>query len=109
MKFLTFIVVLKLIFVAASHLRQKEDNEPIDSNKIPDINIHMEERDRDPINYHRFYGARLVLQDRLHEVMSRYQNDKRALMHVITAQQQKIEELIAIASATVQNANRFVK
>lgn len=78
-----------------------DDPEMADSNRIPRvINIHMEDYDSDPINFRRFDGERKTYSMRVNELLEKYDNEKKALIKVITLQQSKIGHLSEIADAT---------
>ena len=77
-----------------------DDPKMADSNRIPmTINIHMEDYDSDPINFRRFDGERKTYSMRVNELHERYENEKKALVKVITLQQSKIEHLSEMADS----------
>ncbi len=99
-----FIFLFAVLFVVAVTLKQdkffNDDPEMADSNRTPVVNIHMEDHDSDPINFRRFDGERKTYSIRGNELRERYENEKKALIKVITLQQSKIEHLAEIADAT---------
>jgi hypothetical protein len=114
MKFRTFIIIKFVYFifliskiVVSLNLRSKndppffnEDPEMVDSNRIPIINIQMEDHDDDPINFKRFDGERKTYSMKVNELHEKYENEKKALIKVITFQLSKIEHLTEIADLT---------
>jgi hypothetical protein len=60
----------------------------------------MEDYDSDPINFRRFDGERKTYSMRVNELHERYENEKKALVKVITLQQSKIEHLSEMADST---------
>ena len=71
-----------------------------DSDKIPIINVHMEEPDRDPIEVKRYEEERRIERNRIRDLEAREEMDKRAFQQIIAIQTGQLAKLTNIAEAT---------
>jgi hypothetical protein len=77
-----------------------EDKKMANSNGIPTIHIHVEDHDRDPVNFKRFDGERKTYSERIRELEVKYNNEKRALMQVLSFQVSKLSQLSELSAST---------
>ena len=71
-----------------------------DSDKIPIINVHMEEPDRDPIEVKRYEEERRIERNRIRDLEAREEMDKRAFQQIISLQTGQLAKLTNIAEST---------
>jgi len=71
-----------------------------DSDKIPIINVHMEEPDRDPIEVKRYEEERRIERNRIRDLEAREEMDKRAFQQIISLQTSQLAKLTNIAEST---------
>ena len=72
----------------------------VDTNDVPNISIHLEDHDGDPLNFVKFNDERRDIAIRYSNLEMRYNSEKRALMKLITHQNAKLAELNEIARIT---------
>jgi hypothetical protein len=85
-----FILIILIGIVLTTRLKQSDY---VEANRMPSLNLHIEDHDRDPINFKRFDGERKEYQNRLEELYRKYQSEKNRLMGVIAAQNDSIQHL----------------
>ncbi len=90
-----------LIFVLTARLRQED---AVDPNRMPTVNIHIEDHDRDPINFRRFDGERVNYQYRLEDLFVHYESQKRTLISIMETEIDKIRKMTDDATATYTTA-----
>lgn len=76
------------------------DKPPVDPERIPGINIHLEYNDLDPINTRRYDEERISTLDRIREMELKLNADKNYLESVAAAQVAKIAEVSQLAMTT---------
>ncbi len=105
-KEILFILVFRLIFHNTLQLKKKDQTSDIamenggDSDKIPILNVHMEEPDRDPIEVKRYEEERRIERNRIRDLEAREEIDKRAFQQVISLQTGQLAKLTNIAEST---------
>jgi hypothetical protein len=78
----------------------KGDSPPVDPERIPGINIHLEYNDLDPVNTRRYDEERISTLDRIREMELKLNADKNYLESVAASQVAKISEVSQLALTT---------
>ena len=91
-----------------SRIKTREDGD-VDANDVPNISVHIEDRDGDPLNFLKFTNERKDLSIRYADIEVLYNGEKQALMKLITHQNAKLAELNEIAEITFEIVNKLVK
>jgi hypothetical protein len=76
--------------------------------KVPIINVHMEEADRDPLEVKRIEEERRIERNRIREMETMEEMDKRTFQQIIAMQNSQIAKLSAIADQSTQVLNRLM-
>jgi hypothetical protein len=98
MKFILIFTIL--IITNGARLRQT----PEEPNRMPTLNIHIEDHDRDPINFRRFDGERVDYQNRIDDLFIHYESQKKTLQSIMEIEIDKIVKLTTDATATYTTA-----
>jgi len=81
----------------------------VDANDVPNISVHLEDRDGDPLNFVKFNDERRDIAIRYSNLEMKYNSEKRALMKLITHQNAKLAELNEIARITIDILDGIAK
>ena len=108
---LSFIFILKYILIISiflitetncsrnkSRFRQKEGGK--NAPKVPIINVHMEEPDRDPLEVKRIEQERRVERNRIRDMELMEEQDKRSFQQIISVMNSQIEKLSKLEDHT---------
>ncbi len=76
--------------------------------KVPIINVHMEEADRDPLEIKRIEEERRIERNRIREMETMEEMDKRTFQQIISMQNSQIAKLSVIADKSTQVLNRLL-
>jgi len=88
--------------------KSKADGD-VDANDVPNISVHLEDRDGDPLNFVKFNDERRDIAIRYSNLEMKYNSEKRALMKLITHQNAKLAELNEIARITIDILDGLAK
>ncbi len=100
-----FLLILTLLIISyAARLRQT----PEEPNRMPILNIHIEDHDRDPINFRRFDGERFDYQNRVDDLFIHYESQKKTLQSIMEIEIDKIVKLTNDATATYTTAKSIL-
>lgn len=102
--FITLNSCIKLSKFMNSETIDNKDDKP---EKIPIINVHMEEPDRDPIEVKRIEEERRIERSRIREMEIMEELDKRTFQQIISMQNSQLNKLSSIADKTSQILNRL--
>ena len=90
-----------LIFTNTARLRQED---AVDPNRMPTVNVHIEDHDRDPVNFRRFDGERVDFQNRIDDLFIRYESQKKTLQTIMETEIDKIRKMSEDLTATYTTA-----
>ncbi len=90
-------------FFSNERIDQKDDN----PQKVPIINVHMEEPDRDPIEVKRIEEERRIERSRIREMEMMEELDKRTFQQIIAMQNSQLSKLTGIADKTSEILKRL--
>jgi len=76
--------------------------------KVPIINVHMEEPDRDPLEVKRVEQERRIERNRIRDMEMMEEQDKRMFQQIISVQNNQIEKLSKIEDNTSQILERLM-
>jgi hypothetical protein len=76
--------------------------------KVPIINVHMEEADRDPLEVKRIEEERRIERNRIREMETMEEMDKRTFQQIIAMQNSQIAKLSVIADKSTEVLNRLM-
>ncbi len=106
-----------LILVLTSQILSKSSNSNFLSSqidekdkkpeKVPIINVHMEEPDRDPIEVKRIEEERRIERNRVRQMETMEELDKRTFQQIISMQNSQLAKLTTIADKTSKILNRL--
>lgn len=102
------ILIILLIDILLINCIKIASNNKIDDKKVPKvpiINVHMEEPDRDPIEVKRIEEERRIERSRVREMEMLEEADKRAFQQIISVQNSQLARLADIANKTNQLLN----
>ncbi len=92
-------------------LKEKSNTGADDKDKTPDkvpiINVHMEEADRDPIEVKRIEEERRIERNRIREMETLEEMDKRTFQKIIAMQNSQLAKLTTIADKSSQILTRL--
>jgi hypothetical protein len=107
----SIILCISIILVNSLKLRNsistQEDDKDKNPEKVPIINVHMEEPDRDPIEVKRIEEERRIERNRIREMEIMEELDKRQFQQIIALQNSQLGKLTKIADKTSQLLNKI--
>jgi hypothetical protein len=109
------IIILGLILLQIANVLCKLENSnflSIDEKdkkpeKVPIINVHMEEPDRDPLEVKRIEEERRIERNRIRQMETMEELDKRTFQQIISMQNSQLAKLTTIADKTSEILNRL--
>ena len=104
MKFISYTIFIILNALVLTYSQKKDGggggDQGKDSSKIPIINVHMEEPDRDPIEVKRYEEERRMERQRIRDLELKEEEDKRVFQQIISLQTYQLARLTDIAAST---------
>lgn len=88
-----------------SSVEAKVDEKDKNPEKVPIINVHMEEPDRDPVEVKRIEEERRIERNRIREMEMMEEMDKRTFQQIIALQNSQLAKLANIADKTTKLLN----
>lgn len=85
------------------------DEKDANPDKVPIINVHMEEPDRDPIEVKRIEEERRVERNRVRDMEMMEEMDKRSFQQIISMQNSQLAKLTKIADNTTNILNKIME
>lgn len=87
----------------------KADDKDKPPEKVPIINVHMEEPDRDPLEVKRIEEERRIERNRIRDMETLEEMDKRSFQQIISMQNNQIAKLTTIADDTNKILTNLMK
>jgi hypothetical protein len=114
MKFYIFKITILILIFKSEVLCKLEnsnflaiDEKDKKPEKVPIINVHMEEPDRDPVEVKRIEEERRIERNRIRQMETMEELDKRTFQQIISIQNSQLEKLTSIADKTSEILNRL--
>ena len=109
MKFVNYTLLLLINLVLGIRCQKSGGGDQgKDSSKIPIINVHMEEPDRDPIEVKRYEEERRIERQRIRDLELKEEEDKRVFQQIISLQTNQLARLTDIAASTSNILNNLM-
>jgi Cu2+-containing amine oxidase len=103
---LVLVITLSINNILSLNLKAKmKDDDSSDDERVPIINVHMEEPDRDPLEVKRIEEERRFERNRIRDMELMEEQDKRSFQQIIELQNSQIAKLSQIADRTGEILN----
>jgi hypothetical protein len=100
------VIIYTLVLQIFSLRTDPKDSPP---EKVPIINVHMEEPDRDPLEVKRIEEERRIERNRIRDMETLEEMDKRSFQQIISMQNNQIAKLTTIADNTNKILTNLMK
>lgn len=90
-------------------MKLQVDDDDKKEKKVPIINVHMEEPDRDPIEVKRIEEERRIERERIRDLEQMEEMDKRNFQQIISLQNNQVSKLSKIAETTTKLLDKLMK
>jgi hypothetical protein len=108
MKSFIIFIFLILFINEMTCIKLKEDDY-VEVNRQPKLDIRIEQPDNDPINFERFKEDRKFYIQKVNNMLQKYENDKNSLKDVINAQNNMLQKLSDDAIEIYNAASKIIK
>lgn len=98
-------MILVIAFNIITSLKIKKESKE-DETKIPIINVHLEEPDRDPLEVKRFEDERHLEKMRIQDLDAQEKNDARIYQQILANQNTNLGTLLALEHSTASLLKR---